>query len=307
MKRNRLIIATTVALIAIFSSLLFVFQVRKSEVAMVTTFGKPTRNVTEPGAYFKWPWPIQSVYKLDKRIQNFETSYEEARLPDQYTLLMQVYVGWAIEKPELFFPRFVNGSVLEAEKQLGEVVGNAKNEVVGNHTFGDFISADEKQMKFVQIESEILEKVKAQLKQRDYGIDVKFVQIKKIGLPESVTDKVFDRMTSERDKFIAKIKSEGDEQAANIKSRADSEAASLISDAEAKASQIRGEGELAAIKSLAVMQQNPELANFNMKLAALKKMLKDNKTTLILDQNTSPMDLLNNSQPHPDKESEAKK
>jgi len=36
-------------LIVIFALLLFVFQVRQSEVAVVTTFGKPTRNLTEPG------------------------------------------------------------------------------------------------------------------------------------------------------------------------------------------------------------------------------------------------------------------
>jgi hypothetical protein len=40
-----------------------------------------------------------------------------------------------------------------------------------------------------------------------------------------------------------------------------------------------------------VLQQNPELANLIMKLNALEQMLKE-KTTLILDQSTPPLDLL---------------
>lgn len=305
MKRNRLIIATTAALLVIFSSLLFVFQVPKSKMAVVTTFGKPTRDVTEPGAYFKWPWPIQDVVTLDQRMQNFESSYEEVRLSDQFTLMMQVYVGWSIDKPGVFFPKFAKGSVLEAEKRLGDLVRNAKNEVISSHPFGDFVSADEKKMKFVQVENEILQKVQDQVKANDYGVQVKFVQIKKIGLPESVTDKVFDRMKSERAVRINEIEGQGREKAANIQSEAEREASILVSQATAEAFQIRGEGELAANKSLAILQQNPELAVFNMKLTALEQMLKGDRTTLVLDKNTSLLDLLN-TQTAPTKEKAAK-
>ena len=63
MKKNLLTIVISAVLALIFVLLLFVFQVRRSEVAVVTFFGKPTaRQYNEPGAYFKWPWPIQSVY-----------------------------------------------------------------------------------------------------------------------------------------------------------------------------------------------------------------------------------------------------
>ena len=61
MKRNPITITIGLLLLFIFGLLLIFFQVRTTEVAMVTTFGKPTRPVTEPGAYMKWPWPIQQV------------------------------------------------------------------------------------------------------------------------------------------------------------------------------------------------------------------------------------------------------
>ncbi len=96
MKRNVLTVVIGAVLIVIFALLLFVFQVRQSEVAVVTTFGKPVQNITEPGAYFKWPWPIQKVYKFDQRVQNFEDKYSENLTADQINLLTSVYVGWKI-------------------------------------------------------------------------------------------------------------------------------------------------------------------------------------------------------------------
>lgn len=43
MKRNPLTLVIGLVLILIFGLLLFTFQVRTTEVAVVTTFGKPTR------------------------------------------------------------------------------------------------------------------------------------------------------------------------------------------------------------------------------------------------------------------------
>ena len=64
MKRSPLTIAIGAALIVVFALLLFMFQVRKSECAVVTSFGKVAETETEPGPYFRWPWPIQNVYLL---------------------------------------------------------------------------------------------------------------------------------------------------------------------------------------------------------------------------------------------------
>jgi modulator of FtsH protease HflC len=296
MKRSPLTLAVAFVLIVIFGLLLFVYQVRKSEVAVVTFFGKVDHVKSTPGPGFRWPAPIENVYKLDQRIQNFEGKFEEAKLSDQNIIFLLVYVGWSIDDPGQFFLKFTNSTA--ATEGLEDVVRSAKNEVAGQHPFSDFISTDPKQMKFAKIEDEILQKVRQQLKQKDkdYGIDVKFVQIKKIGLPESVTQNVFDRMSAERDTHIAVIRSSGEEEATKIKSKADSTAVELISDADAKALIIKGRGEEEMMKSLEVLQQNPELAKFNMQITALEQLLKD-RATLILDQSTSPLNLLQPIQP----------
>jgi membrane protease subunit HflC len=291
MKRSPLTLTVAAILILIFGLLLFVYQVRKSEVAVVTLFGKIHAVQTEPGPGLRWPWPIEYVNKLDQRVQEFEGKFEEAKLGDQSILMLSVFVGYRIQDPRAFYTIFDKGSISEAEKALDAVVRSAKNEVAGQHPFSDFVSTDEQQMKFGQIESEILQKVQRQVHDKGYGIEIKFVQIEKIGLPESVTQNVLDRMASERDFYKSRIQSQGEEEATKIKSAADSKATVLLADAEAQSLKIKGEGEAQMMKSLEVLNQNPGLANFNMQMTALESFLKKN-STLILDQSYLPLEWL---------------
>src|ERR1039458_8433763 len=104
MKRNPLTLVIGLLLILIFGLLLFTFQVRTTEVAVVTTFGNPTRPITEPGPYIKAPWPIQKVWYFDRRVQNFEDRLTQGLTRDSFNLLTSVYVGWKISDPTAFFP-----------------------------------------------------------------------------------------------------------------------------------------------------------------------------------------------------------
>jgi modulator of FtsH protease HflC len=296
MKRNPLTLAIAFILIVIFGLLLFVYEVRKSESAVVLRFGKIDRVKTDPGPGLCWPWPIEKVYKLDQRIQNFEGKYEQFKLPDQNIIFLSVYVGFRIEDPQAFFGKYTNGSISAAEVQLEDLVRSAKNEVAGQHPFSDFVSADQRQMKFAEIEDQILQKVRKQVTDQNSGLDMKFIQIREIGLPESVTQSVLDRMTSERNYYISKVKSQGDEAASKIKSEAEKQATILLSDADAQAYQIRGEGEAQMMTSLAVLQENPALATFNMQISALLQLLKE-KATLVLDASSSPLQWLQMQQP----------
>ncbi|MDB6029527.1 MAG: hypothetical protein JWM68_5750 [Verrucomicrobiales bacterium] len=297
MKRNPLTILIGAVLLVIFASLLFCYQVRQSEFVVVTTFGKPTGELLPPGLHVKLPWPIQKTHPLDRRIQNFDEKFEETPTSDGFYLMVMTYVGWRINDPAAFFPKFARDSgdseatIHEAEKTLEALVRSAKKEIVGTHPFSDFISTDETKLKFGEIEAEILKKVQERVAANSYGLEIKFLGIKKLGLPESVTQNVFDRMQSERQVLVSKIQFEGEEQAIKIKSAADRESAKLLADAEGEATRIRGQGEAEAAKSFAVFQQSPELANLILKLNALELTLKD-KSTLILDQSTPPFDLL---------------
>jgi len=290
MNKNYLSVAVGAVLLVIFALLLVVFQVRQTEVVMVTTFGKPTRDVSTPGPYLKLPWPIQRVHRFDKRIHNFEDQFEEMLTKDERNLLVMVYAGWTIADPKLFLPRFGDGSVGEAERALQVLISSHKSAVIGKHPLADLVNADATQLKFVEIEQQILDEVKPKAL-ASYGIDIKFVGIKRLGLPEKVTEKVFERMKSERQLLANRIKYEGEEQANIIRAAADKERDRLLSLADAEAWRIRGNADAEAYRSFSVFKQNPELANFILKLNALEAVL-TNRTTLILDQRTPPFDLL---------------
>jgi membrane protease subunit HflC len=295
MKRNPITITIGLLLLFIFALLLFFFQVRTTEVAVVTTFGRPTREETKPGAYLRAPWPIQHVFKFDKRIHNFEGKLAQVSTADFHTLLVKVYAGWSISQPKLFFPRF-GDSLGEFEKALDGLMRNAYTGVVGSHPFTHFISTDEKQLRFEEIEREILQRVQNDVTSKNYGVEVKFVGIERVALPESVTKLVFDRMTSERQLQVRRIESEGQREASDIRSAANLESQKLLAEAEATATRIRGEGDAKAAASLQVFQQNTELATFLIQLRGLEEFLKQ-RATLILDMQTFPLNLLNGTPP----------
>jgi len=113
MNRKPLTLFIGALLILLAGLLLFTFQVRKSEVAVVTTFGRLSREAG-PGPHLKAPWPIEKVYTFDQRIQNFEDKPSEGLTKDSFNLLTSVYVGWKISKPQEFFPKFASGSIPES-------------------------------------------------------------------------------------------------------------------------------------------------------------------------------------------------
>ena len=215
MKRNILSIIVGALLIFIVGLLLFVYQVRKSEVVVVTTFGKPTRDVTVPGPHWRLPWPIENVHRFDQRVQNFEDRFTEGLTADNFNLLTTVYVGWKITDPKAFFPKFAGSSepIAEAEKTLDRMLGNAKAAVVGKHPLADFLSPVGEGNKFLNIEKEILGIVQSQVQANSYGLEIVFLGVKKLGLPENVTQQVFERMQSERKVLAERSQAEGEAEA----------------------------------------------------------------------------------------------
>jgi membrane protease subunit HflC len=292
MKYNPLTLVIGLLLIIIFGLLLFTFQVRTTEVAVVTTFGNPTRPITSPNLYFKWPWPIQKVWSFDRRVQNFEGQLTEGLTRDSFNLLTSVYVGWKVSDPTAFFPRFAGSAnpIGAAESLLDQWLGNTKTAVVGKHPLSDFISTTDNGASFVAIEQEILGTIQAQLRTNNLGLEIVFLGIKRLQLPDNVTQSVFERMTSERKVLADRFQYEGEAEAQRIRSDAERKAAEVLANAEGQATEIKGKGEAQAAKSLVVFQQNPELASFIFRLSALEGSLKE-RSILIFDQHTPPFDL----------------
>ena len=290
MKRNLLVIIVGAVLVVIFSLLLFTFQVRQSDVAVVTTFGRITGPPCQPGLHLKWPWPIQQVYRFDERIQDFQDRFSENFTADNITLITSVYVGWRISDAPAFLNSFKDGSILAAQIQLHSLLTSAKSAVVGSNSFSAFVNEDPKQLKFDQIQNEIEQAVQDELRTNSYGIQIEFLGIKQLGLPASVTEAVFTRMKSERNILISQAQNDGMAEAIKIKANADRQASETLADAQAEATRIEGEGVAEAAKTLPTFEENPDLAVFLLRITAVQQALNQN-ATLIFDQHMPPFDL----------------
>src|SRR2546429_988969 len=161
MKRNPITLFTAAVLLVIFVCMLFTFQVRQTEVAAVTTFGRYSRSITEPGLKGRLPWPIQKVYQFDNRMQTLERKFDETITKDQINVVIAVYVGWRIDNPKLFLESF-NGDMTRAEQTLEPVIRHAESGVLGQYNFTNFNSTNPAELYDHQLEKEMLEPVQAQ-------------------------------------------------------------------------------------------------------------------------------------------------
>src|SRR5580698_3790006 len=133
MKKNAITIIVAAVLLVIFVLLLFTYQVRQSEVVVVSTFLKPTDTITNAGLYLKWPWPVQSINRFDQRVQTFADIPSETLTADSTMLVVNVFVGWKISDAKVFLPKFRGGSTADAQRYLENMLRSAKAAVIGKH------------------------------------------------------------------------------------------------------------------------------------------------------------------------------
>ena len=279
------LIVAAILLVAVFS-----FQLPKTQVAVVTTFGEPSL-VAEPGLHFRWPYPFQQVTTFDTRLRCFsgsEGKLEETMTKDGHNILVGIYVTYRISDAKLFFIKLEN--VTKAENLLNSLMRGAKNSAFGNYEFNEIVNTDPKKMKLKQIENDIL----GTLRERttDYGLQIESVGINTINVPKTISEKVFDRMIAERKKESDRIIAEGEMKAKDIRTNADTERAQILAEAQADAKVIRGHAEAEAARYYKTFSKKPELAAFLRKLEALRSILKEGRTTLVVDPSTAPFDLL---------------
>ena len=300
------LIVALILLTAVFS-----FQLNQTEVAIVTTFGRP-EVVSEPGLHFRWPYPFQKVYFFDKRIRCYEGSngkLEEIVTKDSHNITVGIFVNYRISDVELFF-RTLN-DVANAEDVLNGLMRSAKNAEFGKREFNSIIvysgmsTADvknagdgkEPEIKFNQSAlNEIAADIKKDLSKEtaQYGIEIVDVGINSLGVPKSVTEKVFERMINERKQYTEKKISEGKRLAEEIRVKANKTRDEDIAKAEAEALKLRGEGDAAAAASYKAFAADAELAEFLRKIEALRVMMRG-RTTLIINTDMPPFDILKSS------------
>ncbi len=264
------------------------FQVRETELALVTTFGKPTRQINEPGLYFKWPPPVEWVQKFDSRLRVLEAELGETTTKGAVPVIVNTFVVWRIAEPLVFFNAV--GNVTEAEAKLRSQISDTQNKVIGRHFFSEFVNSDPEKIKLEQIEAEMLTELQAAVKDI-YGIEIKAAGIKQLKVSEDVSKDVFERMKKERERQTEATIAEGTAAARKITTDADSMQTELLAAADARAKAIRAQGDAEAAGYYKMLEEDPQLAMFLRDIEALKKIL-ENRSTLVIGADSEPFKML---------------
>lgn len=280
-----------VILIALVVYSLF-FQVRQSEVAVVSTFGEPRVAIDEPGLYFKWPRPIQEVEVFDGRVHLFSGVGHQTLTYDDRPLIIAESVGWRVTNAKHFVQ--ANGSIDRMTELLGPLVADAKTKVVGQYRFRNFVSTEDGDLRHAVMEDQIQDLVNEALESLDqpWGVRVELVKLKRIELPQSVTERVFERMKAEREREVSRIRSEGQAISNAIRAEADAARDAILAMADSDAEAIRGHGEVEAAQYYEALNERPELAIFLRKVRALSNPNVSEKLTLVIDPSVPPFDIL---------------
>jgi len=272
-------------LIAIFS-----FQIDETETAIVTTLGTPSEKPVEPGLHMRWPYPIQEVYRFDRRVRCFSGTVgkdgQETSTRDNQNIIVSIFINYRIVDAQKFYSSLV--TIRKGETRLNSLMRGVTLEVFGCYNFGQLVNVDSKKMCLSKIQDEILQKLKGQA--RPFGINVSFVGINSLNIPESISKNVFERMIQERKVEAEKFLGEGRSEAQKIRTATNRKRDDELAKATAAAKEIRAQGDAEAAKYYATYKKSPELAAFLRKLDSLRTIMKS-KTTLILDTNSAPFDV----------------
>lgn len=284
---TRLLIAAVV--VTVLGCAMFSFQVASNESAVLTRFGSPVRTLAEPGLYFKWPWPVDTVHRYDRRIAFYDTRVSEALTRDKRNVILPVFLAWRVADPLKFLQAL--GTPAAAPTKLDSLATSARNALLGRYDFQDLVSTDPAKVKLAEFEQQLADTIRPQALAA-FGIAIEQVGLKRIALPEANTLYVFERMKAERGQYAAKFRAEGRREAEELRSKTDAERTVLLAEAQKFAEETRGKAEADAARIYAEAHaQDPKFYTFLRELETLRKVTREN-TTLILDTDTAPFNQL---------------
>lgn len=278
--------------VLILAAFMCTYTVRFTETAVLTTFGKAGSSAikSEPGLYFKVPYPIQNFVKYDTRVRFLQARSETQQTADNRQIIIESFCTWRVSDPLKFFQSFSNAgdrAIDHYRKAEGIISGNLRSALGATSRFrmDELFNTDAKGGRLAELEQAVMAALTAKdpsgASIADYGLAISDVGVSRIVLPEATTQAVNERMAANRDRLAQELTSQGESLAAAIRSKADADAQRITSFAERRAQEIRTRGDLEAAEFLKQMDSNPELAvylnNINFMKDALSK-----RTTLVL-------------------------
>lgn len=239
------------------------FIVKEWDKAIVLQFGEIMRTDFKPGLHFLVPL-LQNVKKYDSRILTLDAEPREILTKEKKNVKVDSFIKWRIVDLEKYY-KAVGGSEASATLVLSPIIKKTLADELGKRTIQEAISGERSQIMDVI-------STNAKEKAQEYGIELVDVRIKRIDLPDGVSESVFLRMESERKRVAKELRSKGAEAAERIRADADRKYKILVSEAYRDAESIRGDGDAKASKVYAdAYKTNPEFYAFYRSLSAYKE------------------------------------
>jgi len=252
-----------------------VFTVDEREFAVKFRFGEIIRTDYAPGLHFKIPF-VNNVKKFEKRILTRNNPNEEFLTSEKKNLNVDFYVKWRITDVGQYY-RATAGNEGIATSRLIEIVKDGIRAQFAKRTVQQVVTADRREL------TDDLMKSAGQAAQ-ELGIEVIDVRVKRLDLPDEVSESVFNRMRQERARTASQLRAEGAEEAERIRSDADRQRTVILAEAYRDAEKIRGEGDAKAAETYAsAYEQDREFYNFHRSMQAYRETMGGDGDVLVLE------------------------
>mgnify|MGYP004509439063 FL=1 len=282
MKKTGIIIVTALAV----GLLLHPYVVTEAdEYTLIKQFGKVETVISSPGIAFKTPF-IQTVQKIPKKKMVYDIDPSDVTTKDKKVMNVDSFIVWSVNDPVKYLST-LSASEDKAKVRLANTVYNSVKTVMSRTSQEDIISGRDG-----ELAKAVTENIGSALDA--YGIKVYAVETKKLDLPDSNKEAVYQRMISERQNIAAQYTADGEYQSALIRNETDKTVKETVAKAEAEAEKIKAEGESQYMQILSDAYNDENKAdfyNYVRSLDALKNSLKGDKT-LILDRNNELVKIL---------------
>ncbi|EPD0968558.1 protease modulator HflC [Vibrio vulnificus] len=313
-----------VLVLVLATLLMSLFVIPEGERGIVVRFGrvlKDTNDVTrvyEPGLHFKMPL-FDRVRTSDARIQTMDGRSDRFVTSEKKDVIIDSYVKWRIEDFGRYYLATGGGNTLTAEALLerkvtdilrAEIGAREIKQIVSGPRNGDVLpesvtSAEvstEAARQALEIDGErdlIMSNVLKDTREsamKDLGVRVVDFRMKKINLPDEISESIYRRMRAERESVARKHRSQGREKAEVIRAQAELEVATILAEADKTARVTRGEADAKAAKIYSdSYNKDPEFFSFMRSLKAYEKSFGTKSDILVLDPKSEFFQYMNNA------------
>jgi membrane protease subunit HflC len=258
---------------------LAVFTVDQRRHAIVFRLGEIVDIKTEPGLYFKIPL-LDNVRRFDVRILTLDTPEPERFITaEKKNVLVDYFVKWRVTDVRQYYIS-VSGDPARAETRLAQTMNDGLRAEFGKRTVHEVVSGERDQIMEIQ-------RQRADADARKIGVQVVDVRLKRVDLPQEVSEAVYRRMEAERKRVANELRALGGAEAEKIRADADRQREVIIAEAYKQSQTMKGEGDAKATAVYArAYQENPEFYQFYRSLEAYRQSFKNKGDLLVLEPNS---------------------